>query len=306
MSYHDPVMSTHVLAHLGPPLDGTILDGTVGGGGHAAVLLEACNRCTVLAVDRDPDALAAARQRLAGFPGRVRFLHARFDEALERGGVGPGALAGVLLDLGVSSHQLDEDARGFAFRRGVPLDMRMDPDTERTAADVLNDTPRPDLARIFRAFGELPRAGRIAAAAARRRENAPFATSDDLVAALAVGLGRAPSQGEKARAFQAVRIAVNHEIHALESALPRLRDALRPGGTFVVIAYHSLEDRVVKLAFRDWSRACVCPPEVPLCTCRGEPLGTTLTRKPERPTADEVARNPRARSARLRAWRAAA
>jgi 16S rRNA (cytosine1402-N4)-methyltransferase len=206
----------------------------------------------------------------------------------------------------VSSHQLDEDARGFAFRRGVALDMRMDPSEGVDARSFLADASEDRLVEVFRDYGEEPRARRLAREVVKRRATAPLESSDDLVAALAVSLGRAPTSRDKARIFQAVRIAVNEELEALQLGLPAIREVLKDGAVMVVIAYHSLEDRVVKNAFREWSRACVCPPELPLCTCRGRPLGETLTRRVLRPSAEEVVRNPRARSARLRAWRRAA
>jgi 16S rRNA (cytosine1402-N4)-methyltransferase len=162
------------------------------------------------------------------------------------------------------------------------------------------------LARVFRELGEEPRARRLAREIVKRRATEVMDNSDQLVAALSVTLDRHPSAQDKARIFQAVRIAVNDELESLELGLPALRDALHEGGVLVVIAYHSLEDRLVKNAFREWSASCVCPPESPICTCRGRPLGETLTRKPMRPSDEEVARNPRARSARLRAWRRAA
>jgi len=304
--YHEPVLADVVLELLAPADDGLFFDGTVGGGGHARRLLDACPACRVVAVDRDPIALATARRELEEFAPRVRFLHCRFDEAALGPDVRTVGLEGALLDLGVSSHQLDEDARGFAFRRGVALDMRMDPEGDMDAARFLSEASESRLSEVFREMGEEPRSRRLAREIAKRRTTEPLRTSDDLVAALAVTLGRAPSAREKARIFQAVRIAVNGELEALERALPALRDALREGGVLVVIAYHSLEDRMVKNAFREWSRACVCPPELPVCVCRGRPLGKTLTRHPVRPGDEEVARNPRARSARLRAWRRAA
>jgi 16S rRNA (cytosine1402-N4)-methyltransferase len=184
--------------------------------------------------------------------------------------------------------------------------MRMDQAQEDDAAGFLAEASEEELTRVFRELGEEPRARRLAREVVKRRATEPLASSDDLVAALSVSLGRSPTAQDKARIFQAVRIAVNGELESLERGLPALRDALREGGVLVVIAYHSLEDRLVKNAFREWSAACVCPPEVPMCTCRGRPLGETLTRKPVRPGDDELARNPRARSARLRAWRRAA
>ena len=270
------------------------------------MLLESCEDCRVLAVDRDPAALAEARESLSHVRGRVRFLAARFDDAPQDIEVRDRGLDGALLDLGVSSHQLDDDTRGFAFRRGVTLDMRMDGSKGPDARSFLAEASEERLTQVFRDFGEEPRARRLAREIIKRRATEALRTSDQLVAALSVSLGRRPSMKEKARIFQAVRIAVNEELRSLESGLPAIRDVMKDGAVLVVIAYHSLEDRAVKNAFREWSRACVCPPEVPLCTCRGRALGETLTRKVLRPSDDEVGRNPRARSARLRAWRRAA
>ena len=205
----------------------------------------------------------------------------------------------------MSSHQIDADERGFTFRRGVKLDMRMDGDG-RDATGFLAEASEDELTRVFRDFGDEPRARRLAREIVKRRAKGPIETSDNLVAAIAGALGRSPSMKEKARIFQSVRIAVNEEMDALGAALPALRDVMRAGGVMTVIAYHSVEDRAVKRAFREWSRTCVCPPELPVCTCRGKALGETLTRKVLRPTTEEVEGNPRARSARLRAWRRAA
>lgn len=305
--YHEPVLGREVLDLLGARPGGLYLDGTVGGGGHARLLLERCSDCRLLAVDRDAEALAHARRVLEPFGSRVRFLHARFDHAVDDVEVKDRGLDGALLDLGVSSRQLDADARGFTYRPGAPLDMRMDPDAGgESAAELLARVGEEELARLFRDLAEEPRARRLAASIVRRRAHAPFRTSDDLVAALASALGRAPTHQEKARVFQALRIRVNGELEALEAALDGIRDALVPGGVLAVIAYHSLEDRRVKHAFREWSRDCVCPPEFPVCRCRGRALGETLTRRPMSPSAEEMDRNPRARSARLRAWRKAA
>ncbi|HSW28254.1 MAG TPA: 16S rRNA (cytosine(1402)-N(4))-methyltransferase RsmH [Longimicrobiales bacterium] len=305
-AYHEPVLADEVLRYLRPCDGALLLDGTVGGGGHTRLLLEACPGCRVVAVDRDPEALAEAERALSHVRDRVRFLRGRFDDAPADAEIVDRGLDGALLDLGVSSHQLDDAARGFAFRRGVALDMRMDQAQDDDAAGFLAEASEEELARVFRELGEEPRARRLAREVVKRRATEPLACSDDLVAALSVSLGRSPTAQDKARIFQAVRIAVNGELESLERGLPALRDALRDGGVLVVIAYHSLEDRLVKNAFREWSAACVCAPEVPMCTCRGRPLGETLTRKPVRPGDDELARNPRARSARLRAWRRAA
>jgi 16S rRNA (cytosine1402-N4)-methyltransferase len=305
-TYHEPVLGTEVLELLAPRDQGFYLDGTVGGGGHTRLILDACPDCRVLAVDRDPEALEEARRALADVRPRVRFLEARFDLAPMDPEVRDRGLDGALLDLGVSSHQLDRDERGFAFRRGVALDMRMSGGSGRDARDFLAEADENELARVFKQYGEEPRSRRLAREIVKRRATGPVETSDDLVAALTVVTGRPPSAQDKARIFQAVRIAVNEELEALEAALPAIRDALNAGAVFVVIAYHSLEDRAVKNAFREWSRDCVCPPELPACVCRGRALGETLTRKVVRASDEEVERNPRARSARLRAWRRAA
>lgn len=299
-------MVEQVLALLSPGGNKVYLDGTVGGGGHTRAILDACPDCRVIAVDRDPDALAEAGGMLADVGDRVRLLHCGFDAALDDPEIRNAGLDGALLDLGVSSHQLDEDARGFAFRRGLALDMRMDAGEGPTAAQLLAEADEQQLTQIFRELGEEPRARRLAREVVKRRATEPLTTSDDLVAALVIALGRSPSAQDKARIFQALRIAVNAELESLERALPALRDALREGGVLVVLAYHSLEDRMVKRAFREWSQACVCPPELPVCVCRGRPLGETLTRRPIRPSDAEITHNPRARSARLRAWRKAA
>ncbi|HUH12688.1 MAG TPA: 16S rRNA (cytosine(1402)-N(4))-methyltransferase RsmH [Longimicrobiales bacterium] len=308
-SYHAPAMVDEVLEHLDPTRGGLFFDGTLGGAGHAVAILERGGEDTrLIAVDRDPEALDVAARRLERFGARVRLVAGNFaDVAEELAGEG-ASLAGALLDLGISSRHIDEPARGFSFRPGTPLDMRMGGAAAAvpTAAQLLNRLSHDELTRVFRVYGEEPRARRLAGEVVRRRELRPFATSDDLLEAMESALGSRLEVQDKARIFQALRIAVNEEMEALERALPALRDALEDGGVFVVLAYHSLEDRQVKNAFREWSRACVCPPELPMCTCRGRPLGKTLMRKPLSASAQEVAENPRVRSARLRAWRKAA
>ena len=215
-------------------------------------------------------------------------------------------LAGALLDLGVSSRQLDSDTRGFSFRRGVTLDMRMDPETSLTAAAFLSSASGTELSGALRA-GDAPRAAALARRIVRRREATPPRTSDDLVAALESVLGRRASHAEKARLFQAIRIHVNGEIEAMRDGLPAIRDALRPGAAFVIVSYHSVEDRLVKRAFRRWSDPSEgLPPRLPVRAAEFRALGSVLTRKPVAPGDEEIAANPRARPARLRAWRRAA
>jgi 16S rRNA (cytosine1402-N4)-methyltransferase len=300
--YHAPVMVAGVVGLLGPAR--RVLDGTLGGGGHTEALLDAGVQVT--AVDRDPDAIAAAAARLDRFvrAGRLRLALGNYA-ALDDDAIGRDPYDGILLDLGVSSHQIDATVRGFSFREGAPLDMRMGPDATRDAAGFLNTADEGELAWVFREFGDERRAIRLAREVAKRRATRPFATSDDFVGAIRATLGPRSGPGDFARLFQAVRIAINEELGGLERALPALRDRLGPQGTFVVITYHSGEDRIVKRTFRDWSAACTCPPRQPVCTCGGRALGVLVTKRGVRPAPAELAANPRSRSARLRAWRAA-
>lgn len=304
--YHAPVLVEEVMEHLRPERGGTYLDGTLGGGGHAEALLTRGGSARLIGVDRDPDALKEAGERLARFGERVRLVLSNYADALGAAGIGEGELSGALLDLGISSHQIDEDARGFTFREGAPLDMRMGKGStgEPSAADLLNELPEAELADLFYRFGEERRSRVLARVVVEMRERAPFATSDQLLEAIDRGLRR-PLAQDRARIFQALRIAVNREIESLEAALPRFREALEAGGVLVVLSYHSLEDRVVKDSFREWSRACVCPPALPVCRCRGRPLGELLTRKAVFASEAEIQANPRSRSVRLRAWRRA-
>lgn len=283
-----------------------VLDCTLGGGGHSQALLDAGVE-TVVGVDRDPDALAAASHRLESYAAAGRFsaVQSNYAEVTDDPSLEGRTFDGILLDLGISSHQVDAESRGFTFRPGASLDMRMGPDAARSAAELLNEETEASLATTFREFGDEHRADRLAREIVRRRARQPFATSDDLVRAIRAVLGPRSGAADFARLFQAVRIAVNDELPGLTRALPALRDRLFPGGTMVVISYHSGEDRIVKNTFRDWSAACICPPKQPVCTCRGRPLGTTLTRRAVTASDDEIAANPRARSARLRAWRSA-
>ncbi len=302
-TFHTPVMTEAVLRYLAPERGGTFLDGTVGGGGHAEAILRAGEEADLLAVDRDPEAQDEAGKRLVSFGKRVRFARGDYADVSEMFDLGEGALAGVLLDLGVSSHQIDNLERGFSFRQGAPLDMRMFGEgPEPTAAQLLSGLSADELAEIFRNFGEERRARRLATAIVESREDESLETSDDLMKVMERVWGRAVAASDAARIFQALRIAVNRELDSLQRALPSLRDLLAPTGRMVVIAYHSLEDRLVKRSFRDWSRECVCPPGIPVCRCRGRALGRELTRSPLRPSTVEVEANPRARSARLRAW----
>ena len=298
--YHEPVLVKEVVELFDKAE--TILDCTLGGGGHSAALLAAGARVT--AIDRDPEAIAAARSRLAAeeAAGRFGIILGNFAEADRLLPDSSQKFDGVLADLGVSSHQIDDESRGFSFREGAPLDMRMGNGGD-SAATLLNTADEQELARIFFEYGDEPRSRRLAREVVRRRENRPFVTSDDLVGAIRAVLGSRSGAGDFARMFQAVRIAVNDELRSLETALPVLRDRLARGGILAVISYHSGEDRMVKHAMREWSRDCICPPRQLKCTCGGKAGGGLVTRKAVTAAVEEVSRNPRARSARLRAWR---
>ncbi|NUQ12879.1 MAG: 16S rRNA (cytosine(1402)-N(4))-methyltransferase RsmH, partial [Gemmatimonadaceae bacterium] len=284
-AFHEPVLVREVAQLLGNARH--VLDCTLGGGGHARALLAQGARVTGL--DQDPAAIRAAVSQLAHWVDRGAFtaVQANFADVDQRPGLADAAWDGILLDLGVSSHQLDEEARGFTFRAGAPLDMRMRPDAPLDAARLLNESSEHELIRIFREHADEPRSGRLAREIVRRRATRPFRVSDDLVGAIRAVLGPRSGPAQFAPIFQAVRIAVNDEIGILQRSLPALRDRLTPGGVMAVIAYHSGEDRLVKHAFADWSAACVCPPKQPVCTCRGAPLGATVTRKPVRASAAE-------------------
>lgn len=300
--YHTPVLAGEVVGFLRDR--SRILDGTLGGGAHARALLE--QGATVTAFDRDPEAIAEASERLREFVQSGRFfpILGNFAEIDEIDATRNARFDGILLDLGVSSHQLDELERGFSFREGARLDMRMGNDAPLDAASLLAAADERELARIFREYGDEPRSNRLAREIVRRRANRPFRTSDDLVGAIRAVLGARSGPADFARLFQAVRIAVNRELEILATALPALRAHLGAQGVMVVISYHSGEDRIVKRAFREWSTACTCPPLQPICTCGGRALGETLTRKAVIASTREIELNPRARSARLRAWRA--
>ncbi len=300
-SPHTPVLYQQVLEALRPRPRGRYIDATVGAGGHAAGILEAsAPDGQLLGIDLDPMALALAEERLARFGERVHLVRASFAD-LDRhaAALGWGQVDGVLFDLGLSSMQLEAAHRGFSFQREGPLDMRFDPRAEVTAADVVNRLSETELADLLWRYGEERQARRVARAILAAR---PIETTTQLAEVIARALGRSSSRTHPAtRTFQALRIAVNRELEALEQGLEAVLRVLAPGGRLVVIAFHSLEDRLVKTFFRRESRDCLCPPEQPLCACGHLATLRVLTRRPVRPGAEEVARNPRARSARLRA-----
>jgi len=294
--HHQPVLLPEILALAGGAR--RVVDGTLGDGGHAGAFIAA--GALVLGIDRDPEAIRRAAERVASDQLTV-LRGSSFDPAvLDR--IRDFHPDLILLDLGVSSRQLDDEALGFSFRPGAPLDMRMGRSGE-TAADLLNTESEEELARVFADWGDERRARPLAREVARRRGRAPFTTSDDLVNAIRATLGPRSGPPDFARIFQSIRIAVNGELAGLAEALPVLRDALAPGGRLLVLSYHSGEDRIVKHAFQEWTRRCICPPEFPVCRCRGRALGTMEPRHPVRASDSEVEANPRARSALLRGFR---
>jgi 16S rRNA (cytosine1402-N4)-methyltransferase len=302
--YHAPVMVEEIVALLAGA--DQILDCTLGGGGHSEALL--ASGSSIVALDRDEAAITEARKRLASYEASGRFLAIRgnFGEVDRIPELSGRHFDAILVDLGVSSHQIDADDRGFSFRPGALLDMRMDRRSTTTAAELLNTLDEAELSHIFREYGDEPRANRLARQIVHRRDRKPMHVSDDLVDAIRGAYGPRTGPGDFARLFQAVRIAVNDELTTLETAMPLLRDKLKPGGRLAVIAYHSGEDRLVKHTMREWSSSCICPPEQLQCTCRGKALGDLLTKRATKASPRETALNPRSRSARLRAWQSAA
>ena len=303
-SYHAPVMVDEVLALFAGAEQ--VLDCTLGGGGHSEALL--ASGSSVVALDRDEVAISEARKRLAPYEASGRFFAIRgnFGELDRLPELEGKRFDAILADLGVSSHQIDADDRGFSFRPGALLDMRMDRRSTTTAAELLNTLDETELSQIFRDYGDEPRASRLAREIVRRRDRRPMHVSDDLVDAIRGAFGARMGPGDFARLFQAVRIAVNDELRTLEKALPLLRDKLKPRGKLAFISYHSGEDRLVKHTMREWSKSCICPPRQLQCTCRGKALGELITKRALIASGHETALNPRSRSARLRAWQSAA
>jgi 16S rRNA (cytosine1402-N4)-methyltransferase len=299
-SRHEPVLAAEVIAYLMVRPGGTYLDGTVGGGGHAARILEAGNpNARLLGLDRDPEAIARAARRLHAFGTRATLRHGSFAELEDLAdGAGFGRFDGVLLDLGISSDQLSDSARGLSFAVDGPLDMRLDPGSEVTAAELVNGMTESELADLLFAFGEEPRSRRIARAIVHAR---PIASTTALAAVVARGSGYRGGRTHPAtRTFQALRIAVNEELATLRTGLAAVERRLAPGGRAAVISFHSLEDRIVKETFRQSARGCTCPPGLPACVCGRLPTLRVITRRPVTPGPAELAANPRSRSAKLR------
>ncbi len=305
-SCHCPVLLKEAVGFLGCRSGGRYVDATVGGGGYAEAILEASAPDGLLfGVDWDQEAVDRVRRRLAAYGSRAIIERASFDALPDLlAWYGWSAVDGIVADLGVSSDQLDDPGRGLSFLEEGPLDMRLDRTQPVTAAHLVNTLAEEELASLIRRLGEERFARRIAAAIGARRRERPFVTTKDLAHAVAAVVPQSADTRRihpATRTFLALRLAVNRELEALERFLGSVLGLLKPGGRLVVVTFHSLEDRLVKSAFQQWAKSCRCPAQVPICRCEGRPLVRILSRKPIRPSGEELAANPRARSAKLRA-----
>ncbi|MDY5923870.1 MAG: 16S rRNA (cytosine(1402)-N(4))-methyltransferase RsmH [Oscillospiraceae bacterium] len=298
---HVPVLLEQCIEGLAIDPAGTYLDGTAGGAGHSREIAKRLTTGRLISLDQDPDAIQTATERLQGLPAQVVQVNFRqAKQALAQLGI--QQINGALLDLGVSSHQLDDGDRGFSYHMDAPLDMRMS-QSGQTAADLVAVLSREELARILRDYGEEPYAWQIAGRIVKEREQKPILTTlqlAELVASAVPPAERRKSKNPARRTFQALRIAVNSELDALNEGMDGIFDCLAPGGRFCIITFHSLEDRLVKNKFRRWATACTCPPEYPVCLCGGMPKAKLITRKPIEADSIELESNRRSRSAKLR------
>lgn len=303
---HVPVMAGEVIRLLSPGRGGVYVDGTLGGGGHSRLILDLLpDGSRLVGIDRDGDAVSAATARLAAYGSKFTAVRGNFFDVKELlSAVGVASADGVLLDLGVSSYQLDEPERGFSYSDDAPLDMRMDRRAALTAAEVVNTYSWEELARVIREYGEERYAARIASAIVGEREKAPIATTTELAALVKRAMpsaARREAQHPARRTFQALRIEVNGELDGLAGALKDCESILRPGGVLAVITFHSLEDRIVKQTFKAFEEPCTCDPKAPQCTCGLSATSKVITHKPLIPSEAEIDDNPRSRSAKLRA-----
>lgn len=299
---HVPVLADTLAALLVQNPGGLYVDGTVGGGGHAAAILARLDaRGRIIGIDKDMDAIMATRERFHSHQARVTTIHGDFsDLPTLLTARGTDTVDGIVFDLGVSSYQIDTPGRGFSYTMDGPLDMRMDPTCPMTASTLINQSSPPELERIIFDYGEERLAKRIVRAIVDARQRSPITTTNELVALIKPIVKHQPLYKTCARVFQAIRIAVNDELNRLHRSLSVAVSILRPKGRFGIITYHSLEDRLVKHSFRDLAHGCTCPPEMPQCVCGQQPVVTVLTKRPLYPSKDEVQINPRARSAKLR------
>ena len=301
---HIPVLLHECIENLNIRPDGIYVDGTLGMGGHSEQIAGRLTTGTLIGIDRDETAIARAGARLAPFGDRVQLVHGNFrDTAAILDRLGIGAVDGMLFDLGVSSPQLDETQRGFSYMHDAKLDMRMDQQQQLSAYEVVNEWDCNEIRRILWEYGEERYAPQIAAAIQRAREQKPIETTLELADIIREAMppaARREKQHPAKRSFQAIRIAVNDELKAVQEAMERSIDLLAPGGRLAVITFHSLEDRIVKNAFRSAAQGCTCPKDFPVCVCGKQAKVKLVARKPLLPSMEEIARNPRARSAKLR------
>lgn len=299
--HHVSVLLAECLEGLQIQSDGIYLDGTAGGAGHSCAIASKLQTGRLIALDQDPDAICVAKERLANLPATVVQSNFRFTGSVLKQ-LGIAQLDGALLDLGVSSHQLDERERGFSYLADAPLDMRMS-QSGLTAAQFIAQTTRQELAKILRDYGEENYAWQIAGKIEYEQAKEPIVTTARLAEIVANAVPPAVRRKDKhpaRKTFQALRIAVNHEFDALMQGMDEIFACLRPGGRFCIITFHSLEDRIVKQQFKKWATACTCPPEIPVCVCKGQAKAKLITRKPIEASKQEQAENRRARSAKLR------
>lgn len=302
--HHISVLLNECIDNLNIRPDGIYVDGTMGGGGHSLEIAKRLTTGRLICIDQDPNAHEAAGKRLAEYKDRITFVRDNFGNIADiLDSLGIEKIDGMLLDIGVSSHQLDEAERGFSYQQDAPLDMRMNPDRPFSAYDVVNGYDEDELDRVIFTYGEERWARRIAQFIVKERENKPIETTGELVDIIkkAVPKGaRKDGPHPAKRTFQAIRIEVNGELEVLQRAIDDVAARLAVGGRLCIITFHSLEDRIVKEAFRKQENSCICPPQFPVCVCGKKPLGRVITRKPILPSKEELEENPRSRSAKLR------
>ena len=302
--HHISVLLNECIDNLNIRPDGIYVDGTMGGGGHSLEIAKRLTTGRLICIDQDPNAHEAAGKRLAEYKDRITFVRDNFGNIANiLDSLGIEKIDGMLLDIGVSSHQLDEAERGFSYQQDAPLDMRMNPDRPFSAYDVVNGYDEDELDRVIFTYGEERWARRIAQFIVKERENKPIETTGELVDIIkkAVPKGaRKDGPHPAKRTFQAIRIEVNGELEVLQRAIDDVAARLAVGGRLCIITFHSLEDRIVKETFRKQENPCICPPQFPVCVCGKKPLGRVITRKPILPSKEELEENPRSRSAKLR------
>ncbi len=303
---HISVLLNETIDNLAIKPDGIYADGTLGGGGHSLEIVKRLDKGRLICLDRDGEALEAAKKRLDSYKDRITFIRSNYDRFREvMDELGITAVDGIVLDLGVSSYQLDNPERGFSYNNDAPLDMRMDKRSEKTAADIVNGASETELAKILKVYGEERFASRIAGLIVRERQKGDIETTfelNNIIKSAIPGKFRREGGHPSKRTFQAIRIAVNGELDSLEKALGVMIDGLSDRGRLCVITFHSLEDRIVKNIFREAADPCTCPPDFPVCVCGKKPLGKVITNKPVLPGEEEMENNSRSKSAKLRVF----